>query len=52
MKLTVQSSLFSCYLLILGENMFLNTLFSNTISLYLSLRVQDLVPFPYKQAEL
>jgi hypothetical protein len=52
MKLTVHSSPFSCYLLILGQNMFLITLLSNTISLHLSLKVQDLVPFPYKQAEL
>jgi len=41
MKLTVQSSLFSCYRLILGQNMFLNTLFSKTISLHLSLRVHS-----------
>ena len=37
-----------CYLTLLGPNILLNTLFSNTLSLCSSLNVSDQVSYPYK----
>jgi hypothetical protein len=46
--LIVQLPPFSCYFTLLGQNILLKTLFSNTLSLCSSLNVKDQVSHPYK----
>jgi hypothetical protein len=46
--LIMQFSLTSCHLSLLGPNILLSTLFSNTLNLCSSLKVRDKVSHPYK----